>query len=58
MHLCCHEAKQPNLMLKTQPKQLLGYYCVQPLLVKQQCLSDDFIAINDGPEKVAMHFYE
>jgi hypothetical protein len=25
MNLCCYEAKQPNLNLKTQPKQLLGY---------------------------------
>jgi hypothetical protein len=24
MHLFCHEAKQPNLKLKTRPKQLLG----------------------------------
>ncbi len=23
--LCCYEAKLPNLMLNTQPKQLLGY---------------------------------
>ncbi len=25
MNLCYYEAKQPNLKLKTQPKQLLGY---------------------------------
>ncbi len=25
MRLWCHEAKWPNLKLKTQPKQLLGY---------------------------------
>jgi hypothetical protein len=25
VHLCCFEAKWPNLKLKTQPKQLLGY---------------------------------
>jgi hypothetical protein len=25
MHLFCYEAKQPNLKLKTRPKQLLGY---------------------------------
>ncbi len=25
MELSCFEAKRPNLMLKTQPKQLLGY---------------------------------
>jgi hypothetical protein len=24
MHLCCYEAKQPNLKLKTRSKQLLG----------------------------------
>jgi hypothetical protein len=24
LHLCCYEAKRPNLKLKTQPKQLLG----------------------------------
>jgi hypothetical protein len=24
MQLCCSETKLPNLMLKTQPKQLLG----------------------------------
>jgi hypothetical protein len=24
MPFCCYEAKQPNLMLKTQPEQLLG----------------------------------
>jgi hypothetical protein len=24
MHLCSYEAKQPNLKLKTQPKQRLG----------------------------------
>ncbi len=24
MHLFCHEAKQPNLKLETQPRQLLG----------------------------------
>jgi len=24
-HLFCYEAKQPNLKLKTQPKQVLGY---------------------------------
>jgi hypothetical protein len=27
MHLFCYEAKQPNLNLKTRPKQLLG--CLQ-----------------------------
>ena len=26
MYLFCYEAKQPNLKLKTRPKQLLGYY--------------------------------
>ncbi len=25
MYLCCHEAKRPNLKLKTRSKQLLGY---------------------------------
>ncbi len=25
MHLCCYEAKRPNLKLKTRPKRLLGY---------------------------------
>jgi len=25
MHLCCYEAKQRNLKLKTQPTQLFGY---------------------------------
>jgi hypothetical protein len=25
MHLCCYEAKMPNLKLKTQPNQPLGY---------------------------------
>ncbi len=24
MHLCCYEAKRPNLKLQTRPKQLLG----------------------------------
>ncbi len=24
MHLCCYEAKQPKVKLKTRPKQLLG----------------------------------
>jgi hypothetical protein len=25
VHSCCYKAKQPNLKLKTQPKQLLCY---------------------------------
>ncbi len=35
MHLCCYETKVPNLELKTQPKQLLGYLLLDtvPLVV-------------------------
>jgi hypothetical protein len=34
MHLCSYEAKQPNLMLKTWPKQLLHCLSCSPLQVK------------------------
>ncbi len=46
--------KAPALPANTK---LMWKLLCSALLVKQRCLSNDFIVINDDPEKVAMHFY-